>query len=233
VRDGRVVSVVAGESEQTRRVNVGHVFSTIPLPLLVRAMQPSAPHDVLAAAAALQYRAMILVYLVLETDRFTEYDAHYFPDSGVTMTRLSEPKNYGLAEAPGRTVLCAELPCSTADAVWSMSDAELGELIRDDLARVGLPIGVPLVDVATRRLRQAYPIYSRGFQADFNRLDEWVGGIRGLTTLGRQGLFAHDNTHHTLAMAYAAVDCLDAAGRFDDARWQTHRREFESHVVED
>ena len=35
---------------------------------------------------------MLLVYLVLETDRFTEFDAHYFP-SGVPFTRLSEPKN--------------------------------------------------------------------------------------------------------------------------------------------
>ena len=32
---------------------------------------------------------------------------------------------------------------------------------------------------------------------------------------GRQGLFAHDNTHHALAMAYAAVDCLREDGTFD------------------
>jgi len=52
-------------------------------------------------------------------------------------------------------------------------------------------------------------------------------------TLGRQGLFAHDNTHHTLAMAYAAVGCLSPEGKFDHARWAEHRQEFETHVVED
>jgi hypothetical protein len=34
-------------------------------------------------------------------------------------------------------------------------------------------------------------------------------------------------------MAYSAVACLDASGRFDRDRWQEYRREFETHVVED
>ena len=49
----------------------------------------------------------------------------------------------------------------------------------------------------------------------------------------RQGLFAHDNTHHTLEMAYAAADCLSKDGSFDRASWARHRQEFETHVVED
>jgi hypothetical protein len=48
-----------------------------------------------------------------------------------------------------------------------------------------------------------------------------------------QGLFAHDNAHHALYMAYAAADCLDVENRFDDARWGNSRRIFETHVVED
>jgi hypothetical protein len=52
-------------------------------------------------------------------------------------------------------------------------------------------------------------------------------------SLGRQGLFAHDNTHHTLAMARAAVDRLDGPGRFDRERRGGARRVFETHVVED
>src|SRR5207253_4628488 len=88
---------------------VRQILSTIPVTALVRALAPSPPDAVLRSASALRFRSMILIYLALETDRFTEFDAHYFPDSAVGITRLSEPKNYGLA-AVGRTVLCAELP---------------------------------------------------------------------------------------------------------------------------
>ncbi|MGH9371357.1 MAG: FAD-dependent oxidoreductase, partial [Vicinamibacterales bacterium] len=84
-----------------------------------------------------------------------------------------------------------------------------------------------------RRLPQAYPIYTEGYRAAFDVLDAWAGGIDGLLTFGRQGLFAHDNTHHALAMAYAAGRCLSDDGLLDRAAWGRHRRAFESHVVED
>ena len=57
--------------------------------------------------------------------------------------------------------------------------------------------------------------------------------MRGLLTFGRQGLFAHDNTHHALATAHAAVDCFQRDGRFDADKWQAYRRVFATHVVED
>ena len=91
----------------------------------------------------------------------------------------------------------------------------------------------PVKEVVTRRLRHAYPIYSRGYEVSFDQLDHWLSGIDGLLTFGRQGLFAHDNTHHALYMAYCAVACLDENGRFDRERWQAFRRGFETHVVED
>jgi hypothetical protein len=87
--------------------------------------------------------------------------------------------------------------------------------------------------VVVHRLRQAYPVYGRGYDKHFAKVDHWLGSLDGLLTLGRQGLFAHDNTHHTLEMAYAAVDCLKPDASFDQAKWAMHRKEFESHVVED
>ena len=70
---------------------------------------------------------MILIYLVLEQDQFTEYDAHYFPEYAVPISRLSEPKNYSASTEPkGVTVLCAELPCDPQEELWALSDDELG-----------------------------------------------------------------------------------------------------------
>jgi hypothetical protein len=89
------------------------------------------------------------------------------------------------------------------------------------------------LQVTTRRLPYAYPIYREGYEAPFARLDEWAESLDGVLTFGRQGLFAHDNTHHALAMAYAAVDCLQQSGGFDMERWREYRAEFSNHVVED
>jgi hypothetical protein len=109
----------------------------------------------------------------------------------------------------------------------------LGELVGESLSAAGIPLRSQPLQVLTRRLPHAYPIYKRGFENDFAMLDDWVQGFQNLVTFGRQGLFAHDNAHHALHMAYCAVDCLNAAGEFQWDRWSTYRQEFESHVVED
>jgi protoporphyrinogen oxidase len=139
-----------------------------------------------------------------------------------------------MSEPVGRTILCAELPCSPGDAHWSMSEEELGRLVLEDMQRAGagLPMDALPTAVHVRRLHHAYPIYTRGYAEPFRALDEWAAALPRLLTLGRQGLFAHDNTHHALAMAYAAVDCLSPDG-FDTAKWGLYRQEFDKHVVVD
>ena len=177
---------------------------------------------------------MILVYMVLEQAQFTEYDAHYFPELTVPISRLSEPKNYSASlEPPDCTVLCAELPADPGDEHWGLSDEELGERLCSWLGKVGLPVRAPVRKTITRRLGQAYPVYDRNYEGHFKVMDQWLAGIEGLLTFGRQGLFAHDNTHHAMAMAHAACDCLRPDGSFDRARWAEYRLEFETHVVED
>lgn len=219
---------------ESHSVNSNYVWSTIPITVLARCLKPSPPSEYLEAAQSIDYRAMILIYLVLEQQQFTAYDAHYFPEAHIPISRLSEPKNYSASSEPrNRTVLCAELPCSPDDPQWKMTDEQLRNLLSDALASAGIPVQSPVLQVVTRRLRQAYPIYRRGYESSFDLLDQWLSQVDGLLTFGRQGLFAHDNTHHALYMAYAAADCLDAAGRFDDERWRGFRRIFETHVVED
>ncbi|CAN5259728.1 hypothetical protein BH11PSE2_BH11PSE2_09140 [soil metagenome] len=231
---GTVKAVRYKKDGKEIRLESDAVWSTLPISLLARIMEPPAPAAVLEAAAKTRYRGMILIYLILEQDQFTEYDAHYFPEIAVPMARMSEPKNYSAAVEPkGRTLLCAELPADPGDKYWSMSDDDLGAAMCQWLASVGLPVTAKVNRTETRRLGQAYPVYGKDFERDFRTVDAWVGGIDGLLTFGRQGLFAHDNTHHALAMAYAAVDCFSANGDFDHARWAEHRIEFESHVVED
>lgn len=232
--DGRVKAVRHRKDGAEIRIETATVWSTLPLTTLVSLMDPPAPPAVTDAAARIRYRGMILIYLVLEQQQFTEYDAHYFPESAVPISRLSEPKNYSAsAEPKGVTVLCAELPCDPQDELWALSDDELGARLCEWLAGVGLPVTTKVRRAETRRLGFAYPVYDRNFEVHLKVLDDWVEDMEGLLTFGRQGLFAHDNTHHALAMAHGAVDCLNADGSFDLGKWHAYRREFETHVVED
>lgn len=234
-RQGNRIAAVRYEKEGKEHVlPTMHVWSTLPVTLLVRLMRPEGPPEVLEAANNLCYRGIVFIYLVLEQDRFSAFDAHYFPEESMPVSRMSEPKNFFGSEEPrGTTVLCAELPSNPGEPQWELSDAELGNKLCGWLEGAGLPVRAPVRRVYTRRLRQAYPIYRTGYEEHLERMDRWLEGIDGLLHYGRQALFAHDNTHHALYMAYAAADCLGTDGAFDQERWQEFRRVFESHVVED
>jgi protoporphyrinogen oxidase len=233
VENNRVRHVEVEAGGTRREIPATSVLSTIPIALLARLVRTNGSTPPLDTVSLLRHRAMVLVYLSLDTDRFTEFDAHYFPEAAIHITRLSEPKNYSLTTRHGRTVLCAELPCDTADPYWSMTDDQLRALVCGDLERAGLGPLPNVRQVHVRRLSHAYPLYTRGYRQAFDEVDRWVGAIDGLVTFGRQGLFVHDNTHHTVAMAYALVDTFRADGTWDRDAWRAARRAFEAHVVED
>jgi protoporphyrinogen oxidase len=226
--DGVRVETADGEVVEGRRL-----WSTIPLPALAAMADPAPPAAALAAAARLEFRALVLVYLVLEGGRYTPFDAHYLPEPFTPVTRISEPANYRDGDdPPDRTVLCAEIPCAPGDALFTAGDAALAALVTRALGRAGLP--APRVrEVAVRRLPQAYPVYRRGFEEHLARLDAWAAAQPALLSFGRLGLFVHDNAHHALAMAWAAADALGPAGAFDGRAWAAARARFAEHVVED
>ena len=234
IEAGETKRVTFESDGSTETIETDHIWSTIPITALIKTADPAAPREVIDATESLSYRAMVLIYLVLEQSQFTEYDAHYFPEKEIPITRLSEPKNYSDRTEPrDRTVLCAELPCNVGDEYWSKKDDELGELVLDSLERCGLRVNSRVEQVVTRRLPFAYPIYEAGYEKHFDIQDRWVDSLEGVLSFGRQGLFAHDNTHHALAMAYGAVDCLKESGAFDRVKWDEYREEFSKHVVED
>lgn len=234
-RDGdKIKALWTRDGKKETREECSQVLSTIPLTTLVRLMDPPAPEPVIDAAKSIKFRGMILVYLVLETDQFTEFDAHYFPELSIPISRMSEPKNYNASTSPKDvTILCAELPSDPGDPWWDMSDEDLGQKFCGWLSDVGLPVECKVRRCETRRINHAYPVYDLDYEQHFNTVDEWLLGLDGLLVFGRQGLFAHDNTHHAIAMSYGAADCIDATGRLDAVKWAQYREEFATHTVED
>ena len=216
--DGVRVALGDGRELEGRRA-----WSTLPVTALARMAHPAPPPEALAAADALAYRAMVLVYLVLPRPRYTPFDAHYLPDGATPVTRVSEPRNYRDGDDPaGVTVLCAEIPCDPGGALFAASDEELGRLAVEGLLEAGLP-RPEVARVETARLRHAYPVLRAGTAGRLAALDAWAAEQPALLTLGRQALFVHDNAHHALAMAWAAADCLGRDGAFDADAWARAR----------
>ena len=152
------------------------------------------------------------------------------------MARLSEPNNYRSGPEPlAHTVLCAELPDDVGGPLWVADDASLAEQVSDELTRVGMgPLPVlrhHVIGHHVVRLPSVYPVYDLAYAGHQQVFTRWIAGTDGLVAVGRQALFAHDNTHHAMAMGHAAGEL--AVQGWDRNDWTASLRRFADHVVED
>ena len=223
--DGVTAYLADGSTVRARRC-----FSTIPVTALARLAGRGTPDG-----PPLHFRAMTLVYLSHGSDRrWTPYDAHYLPQAGTPVTRISEPANYrDSAEDPrDRSVICVEIPCMVGDEMWTAGEDDLAALVRQTLADTGLP-PVSCRAVQVVRLPSVYPVFDLDYTGALAAMRSLVADIPSTVSFGRLGLFAHDNSHHAMAEAYDAVDALGADGSFDEHAWHESLRRFAGHRVED
>ncbi|MCC7077850.1 MAG: FAD-dependent oxidoreductase [Acidimicrobiia bacterium] len=205
------------------------LLSTLPLSTLREiTTAPAGP-----AEAALPARGMLLVYLAFDVGTFSEWDAHYVASDAFVTSRVSEPKLYSGSDVPrGRTVLCVEIPASPHEPLWKARDAVVTSRALAELVDLALPVPGDPVETTVRRVTDVYPVYTPATLARRRDLLAWAGRLHRVRTLGRQGLFVHDNSHHALAMGYAAAACAGPHG-FDHERWAEACRAWESNTVED
>lgn len=210
------------------------VLSTMPLPGLVAALDPSPAAEVVEAVARLRVRAVTFVYLAIPRDYYTPFDTHFFPEDGMHISRISEPKHYRSSgdDPVGQTVLCAEIPCDVGDRIWAASTEDLEALVKDELGRAGLSDPAPIA-VEIRRLPNVYPVWDRAGQPARELVNDWGRRLGRVVTFGRQGIGIQNSTHHALAMGAAAAAAVSSDGCFDRSLWEQSLEQFATHFVED
>jgi protoporphyrinogen oxidase len=223
------VTVGLGDGVELRARTL--VATTSPRALL--SLFTESPLIVREAVQQMRHRAAVFVYLSVPMHRYTEHQAHHFPEPSTAVLRLSEPKSYRASSADpvGRTVLCAELPATVGDELWTLDDGSLAARVRADLLSAGLPDPRPAT-VHVERRAGAYAVHELGFERRQRVVDAWINGVPNVLAVQRQTLFALDNTHQALAMGEAVAGCLRRDGSVDPNRWREAQASFRAHLVE-
>lgn len=196
VRGGVRIGLADGRS-----VRADHVISTMAVgktAAMVGVVRPSQVHTA--------HRGVVLVYLLIRRRPYTAVDAYHLPGRHVLPIRVSEPLN--LRSDPGdpddRTVLCAEIPCSVGDEVWTAADDDLGHRVADDLVRCGLP-EPRHVAVETVRLPASYPVLTPASVEATATAEAALERVPRVTVIGRQDRSPHDAAHRPFEMGFAAA----------------------------
>jgi UDP-galactopyranose mutase len=207
--DGKAVAVVATSADgSTTEYPCTHVISTMPIPLLLKAMDPPVPAHVRAAADGLKFRDFLTVALVVpESDGFPD-NWIYIHDPDVDVGRI---QNFGswspFLVKDGRTCLGLEFFVNEGDRLWSAKDEDLVAQGTRELAALGLAQPEDVQAGYVVRMPKAYPVYDSDYKQNVDILRAWLAEhASNVYPVGRNGMHKYNNQDHSMYTAMLSVE---------------------------
>ncbi len=193
---------------------VEYLFSSMPLPLLVQALEPLPPENVLAASRNLCFRSFLVVNIILEKENIFPDQWLYVHSPEVRLGRIQNYKNWSAAMVADqkKTSLGLEYFCDENDSLWNMNDVDLIDYALSELEKIGITSRRYLISGFVLRCPNAYPVYSLDYKDNVNIIRDYLNKFSNLQTIGRSGLFHYDNSDHAILTGiYAARNLLKKA----------------------
>ncbi|MGH7790217.1 MAG: NAD(P)/FAD-dependent oxidoreductase [Candidatus Binatia bacterium] len=188
-----------------------HVISSAAMGDLAAMLSPALRAHAAAAAAALRYRDLLVVELIVkDRDRFADHWI-YIHDPHVRVARIQNHKAWSpaLIADPATTAYGLEYFCFAADGLWQRDDAALVDLAAREL--VGLRLAEPgdVLDGCVVRQPRAYPVYDAHYAHHVAAIrDELAQRFPGLHLVGRNGMHKYNNQDHAMMTAMLTVDAI-------------------------
>jgi len=208
---GLVVRPVGGGAEEFLSC-VGQVISTMPVSLLLQGLSPSPPTEVIREIQTLRFRSTILVYLIIDDGDLSKDHCIYINDPAIRIGRIANFANWSPEMAPdtSRTPLCCEIWCDLGDEMWIRSDDTIVEIVRQDIARLGLIGRQAILSTKVIRLPRTHPV---PIHTDSRVAWDYLGRFRNLHLVGRAGSFSYQDQDDSILMGIKAADaCISVNG---------------------
>ncbi|MBY0296949.1 MAG: NAD(P)/FAD-dependent oxidoreductase [Methylobacterium sp.] len=198
-------------------VTARHVISSAPIQDLVGALRP-APLSTFHARS-LGYRDFITVALIARGAEDFPDNWIYIHDPSVKVGRVQNFRSWSPEMVPdaGYTCLGLEYFCFEGDGLWTAPDADLVDLAKREIAKIGLIRPEDVVDACVVRQPKAYPVYDEHYR-------DTVATIRrdlelhcpNLHLVGRNGMHKYNNQDHAMMTAMLTVRNILAGRRLYD-----------------
>jgi protoporphyrinogen oxidase len=211
--EGRAVAVESVTDGALTEHAASAVISSMPISALVRALDPPAPPEVLAAADDLHYRDHITVALVVPKDAGFPDNWVYVHDPSVKMGRI---QNFGqwspYMVKDGSTCLGLEYFVFEGDETWTMADDALVEMGKREIGLLGLVDPKAVETGYVVRMPKAYPYYDADYKHNVEMLRKWLEvNVPNVHPVGRNGMHRYNNQDHSMYTAMLTVENIMGA----------------------
>jgi protoporphyrinogen oxidase len=210
---GRIVAATIRGTDGVERVEADHFVSSMPVPALVRSLDPAPPTEILEAAARLRFRDFLTVVLIVDQPDLFPDNWIYIHSPDVSLGRIQNFKNWSPEMVPdaGMTSLGLEYFVNEGDELWASSDEDLAELGRREVAHLGLIDPEDVVDATVVRMPKAYPVYDAAHREALPVVRDYLLGFPNLHAVGRNGQHRYNNQDHSMVTGVYAARNIDGA----------------------
>lgn len=215
--DNHIESVVISNDGRSEVIPGSAFVSSMPVNEFILKLDPPPPANVIRAARNLRYRGLLVVCLIInDADLFPD-NWIYIHDPEVWVGRIQNYKNWSPDMVPdgSKTSLGMEYFCTPGDGLWNLSDADLIELGKSELERIGLALAAKVEDARVIRVPHAYPVYDAGYSDYVALIRRFVDGLDNFQTIGRNGLHRYNNQDHAMMTGLLAARNLALGERND------------------
>ncbi|MGB0971967.1 MAG: FAD-dependent oxidoreductase, partial [Mycobacterium sp.] len=183
------------ELQNGRTASGDALFSSMPLRLLVNALEPAAPKHVRAFAAALKHRSLITVAVALREHHDVPYNWVYTPGTNFSVGRIQNYRRWSADLAPkdwDGTFLGFEYFIGPEGELWNASDERLTTLVEEDLRTLGL--GASKIErIMIVRSQFAYPVHDPARDRNVARIRDYLRQHHPtIHPIGRNGMHHYD-----------------------------------------
>jgi UDP-galactopyranose mutase len=186
------------------------LISTMPLPELIRALEPAVPGEILQEAAALRHVSVRCVNLGVGRENLTDKHWIYYPEDTIFHRIFVQGNASPHCNAPGGFGLCCEISYS-AEKPLPVDGAELIQRCIDDCRRVGL-LGAedPILTANQLDLPYAYVIYDHSRRSAVQAIRRWLERF-GILLAGRYSEWEYYNSDHAFMAGKRVADAIKQA----------------------
>ncbi len=243
--DGDRVVSISGNDKTGHRLDFAgdYFFSTMPIKELTNSMRGvEIPKDIREISDGLQYRDFVTVGLLVKRLSVEDKDRPkqlirdnwiYIQEPDVRAGRLQIFNNWSpyMVKDPDTVWIGVEYFCYQTDDLWTMPEADMANLAKTELERIGILKQSEVLDDTVIRMPKTYPAYF-GTYTRFDELRAYMDSFENLFLVGRNGMHKYNNQDHSMLTAMTAVDNI-IAGITDKSNLWAVNTEMEYHEEKD
>jgi protoporphyrinogen oxidase len=196
------------------------VISSAPIRELFNSIESSKiSREALESAKALKYRDFLTVALVVTEKNIFMDNWIYIHDPTVKVGRIQNFKSWSPEMVPDQSYNCYGLEyfCFEGDGLWTSTDADLVELAKKEVIKLGLASFEDIQEGFVVRQKKAYPVYDDFYQENVNTIrSEIETNFPNLHLVGRNGMHKYNNQDHAMMTAMLTVEnIISGTMKFD------------------